>query len=101
MQYFLEKSSVNLHLLQKTYLPIFESSLQPILYNTKPQIMELMGSTVTQVVCGRRHLLCRVGDRILACGYGARGQLGCPHLALALVPTHVPFTLNGDSPVST
>lgn len=31
MQYFLEKSSVNLYLLQKTYLPIFVSSLQPII----------------------------------------------------------------------
>ncbi|KAL0832902.1 hypothetical protein ABMA28_001047 [Loxostege sticticalis] len=62
------------------------------------KVMELMGSTVTQVACGRRHLLCRVGDRILACGYGARGQLGCPHMALALVPTPVPFTPNEESP---
>ncbi|CAG4993690.1 unnamed protein product [Parnassius apollo] len=62
------------------------------------KIMELMGSTVTQVACGRRHVLCRVGDRILACGYGARGQLGCPHMAFALVPTPVPFTPNDDSP---
>lgn len=62
--------------------------------------MELMGSTVTQVACGRRHVLCRVGERILACGYGARGQLGCPHMTFALVPTPVPFTPTDDSPVS-
>ncbi|CAH2071120.1 unnamed protein product, partial [Iphiclides podalirius] len=62
------------------------------------KVMELMGSTVTQVACGRRHVLCRVGDRILACGYGARGQLGCPHMAFALVPTPVLFTPNEDSP---
>lgn len=65
-----------------------------------PQIMELMGSTVTQVACGRRHLLCRVGERILACGYGARGQLGCPHMSFSLVPTPVSFLPNDDSPVS-
>ncbi|XP_049870394.1 probable E3 ubiquitin-protein ligase HERC4 [Pectinophora gossypiella] len=64
------------------------------------KVMELMGSTVTQVACGRRHLLCRVGDRILACGYGARGQLGCPHMAFALVPTPIPFTPNDESPFS-
>ncbi|XP_063377365.1 probable E3 ubiquitin-protein ligase HERC4 [Cydia fagiglandana] len=63
------------------------------------KVMELMGSTVTQIACGRRHLLCRVGERILACGYGARGQLGCPNLSLALLPTPVPFT-PGDSPFS-
>ncbi|XP_047510214.1 probable E3 ubiquitin-protein ligase HERC4 isoform X5 [Pieris napi] len=62
------------------------------------KIMELMGSTVTQIACGRRHVLCRVGDRVLACGYGARGQLGCPHMAFALVPTPVPFTPNDESP---
>ncbi|XP_028027224.1 probable E3 ubiquitin-protein ligase HERC4 isoform X3 [Bombyx mandarina] len=62
------------------------------------KIVELMGSTVTQIACGRRHLLCRVGERILACGYGARGQLGCPHMAFALVPTPVPFTPNDESP---
>ncbi|XP_052749366.1 probable E3 ubiquitin-protein ligase HERC4 isoform X2 [Galleria mellonella] len=61
------------------------------------QVMELMGSTVTQVACGRRHLLCRVGERILACGYGARGQLGCKH-TLALVPTPVSFVPSDDSP---
>lgn len=59
-----------------------------------------MGSTVTQVACGRRHVLCRVGDRILACGYGARGQLGCPHMAFALVPTPVSFAPTDESPVS-
>ncbi|CAB3239386.1 unnamed protein product [Arctia plantaginis] len=64
------------------------------------KIMELMGSTVTQIACGRRHLLCRVGERILACGYGARGQLGCPHMAFSLVPTPVPFTPNDESPFS-
>lgn len=64
------------------------------------KVMELMGSTVTQVACGRRHLLCRVGERILACGYGARGQLGCPHMAFALVPTPVPFTPNDELPFS-
>ncbi|XP_021187331.1 probable E3 ubiquitin-protein ligase HERC3 isoform X2 [Helicoverpa armigera] len=63
------------------------------------KVMELMGSTVTQVACGRRHVLCRVGDRILACGYGARGQLGCPHMAFALVPTPVNFTPNDESPL--
>ncbi|XP_053604119.1 probable E3 ubiquitin-protein ligase HERC4 isoform X3 [Plodia interpunctella] len=62
------------------------------------KVMELMGSTVTQVACGRRHVLCRVGDRILACGYGARGQLGCRRISFALVPTPVPFTPNDDSP---
>ncbi|XP_013171805.1 PREDICTED: probable E3 ubiquitin-protein ligase HERC4 isoform X1 [Papilio xuthus] len=62
------------------------------------KVMELMGSTVTQVASGRRHLLCVVGDRILACGYGARGQLGCPHMTFALAPTPVPFTPNDDSP---
>ncbi|XP_034829545.1 probable E3 ubiquitin-protein ligase HERC4 isoform X1 [Maniola hyperantus] len=71
--------------------------------NTKDElvprkVLELMGSTVTQVVCGRRHMLCRVGERVLACGYGARGQLGCPHLAVALVPTPVPFAPADDSP---
>ncbi|CAH2254500.1 jg25682 [Pararge aegeria aegeria] len=71
--------------------------------NTKDElvprkVLELMGSTVTQVACGRRHMLCRVGDRILACGYGSRGQLGCPHMALALVPTPVNFTPSDDSP---
>ncbi|CAG9559714.1 unnamed protein product [Danaus chrysippus] len=71
--------------------------------NTKDElvprkVMELMGSTVTQVACGRRHMLCRVGERILACGYGARGQLGCPHMAFALVPTPVTFTPNDESP---
>ncbi|KAJ8727556.1 hypothetical protein PYW07_001675 [Mythimna separata] len=64
------------------------------------KVMELMGSTVTQVVCGRRHVLCRVGDRILACGYGARGQLGCPHMSFALVPTPVIFNSTDDSPFS-
>ncbi|CAH0605431.1 unnamed protein product [Chrysodeixis includens] len=63
------------------------------------KIMELMGSTVTQVACGRRHVLCRVGERILACGYGARGQLGCPHIAFALVPTPVPFAPSDESPL--
>ncbi|KAM3967385.1 HECT and RLD domain containing E3 ubiquitin ligase 4 [Aphomia sociella] len=63
------------------------------------KVMELMGSTVTQVACGRRHLLCRVGERILACGYGARGQLGCRH-TFALVPTPVSFTPNDESPFS-
>ncbi|XP_059046133.1 probable E3 ubiquitin-protein ligase HERC4 isoform X2 [Achroia grisella] len=63
------------------------------------QVMELMGSTVTQVVCGRRHLLCRVGERILACGYGARGQLGCRQVS-ALVPTPVSFVPSDDSPFS-
>ncbi|XP_048479250.1 probable E3 ubiquitin-protein ligase HERC4 [Plutella xylostella] len=53
------------------------------------KVMELMGSTVSQVACGRRHLLCLVGTRVLACGYGARGQLGCPHVPVALVPTPV------------
>ncbi|KAI5632182.1 regulator of chromosome condensation (RCC1) repeat domain-containing protein [Phthorimaea operculella] len=62
------------------------------------KIMELMGSCVTQIACGRRHLLCRVGERVLACGYGARGQLGCPHVAFSLTPTPVPFTPNDDSP---
>ncbi|KAJ2952078.1 hypothetical protein O0L34_g4345 [Tuta absoluta] len=62
------------------------------------KIMELMGSTVTQIACGRRHLLCRVGERVLACGYGARGQLGCPHVAFSLVPTPVPFAPGDDSP---
>lgn len=57
-----------------------------------------MGSTVTQVACGRRHALCRVGERVLACGYGARGQLGCPHMAFALVPTPVQFNAQ-DEPV--
>ncbi|XP_023933810.2 probable E3 ubiquitin-protein ligase HERC4 isoform X2 [Bicyclus anynana] len=71
--------------------------------NTKDElvprkVVELMGSTVTQVACGRRHMLCRVGERILACGYGARGQLGCPHMALALVPTPVEFTPTDHSP---
>ncbi|KAL4716608.1 hypothetical protein ACJJTC_008243, partial [Scirpophaga incertulas] len=65
---------------------------------TPRKVLELMGSTVTQLVCGRRHLLCRVGDRIFACGYGARGQLGCPHMAFSLVPTPVHFTLADDSP---
>ncbi|GBP76333.1 Probable E3 ubiquitin-protein ligase HERC3 [Eumeta japonica] len=64
------------------------------------KIMELMGSTVTQVACGRRHLLCRVNERILACGYGARGQLGCPQTPYALVPTPVPFVPNEESPYS-
>ncbi|XP_050562405.1 probable E3 ubiquitin-protein ligase HERC3 isoform X1 [Spodoptera frugiperda] len=63
------------------------------------KVMELMGSTVTQVACGRRHVLCRVGDRILACGYGARGQLGCPHMAFALVPTPVSFAPTDESPL--
>ncbi|CAK1546181.1 unnamed protein product [Leptosia nina] len=62
------------------------------------KIVELMGSTVTQIACGRRHVLCRVGDRVLACGYGARGQLGCPHMTFALVPTPISFTPNDDSP---
>ncbi|XP_038223084.1 probable E3 ubiquitin-protein ligase HERC4 isoform X2 [Zerene cesonia] len=62
------------------------------------KIVELMGSTVTQIACGRRHVLCRVGERVLACGNGARGQLGSPHMAFALVPTPVPFTPNDDSP---
>ncbi|CAG9136700.1 unnamed protein product [Plutella xylostella] len=48
------------------------------------KVMELMGSSVSQVACGRRHLLCLVGTRVLACGYGARGQLGCPHVPVAL-----------------
>ncbi|XP_013200731.1 probable E3 ubiquitin-protein ligase HERC4 [Amyelois transitella] len=64
------------------------------------KVMELMGSTVTQVACGRRHVLCRVGDRILACGYGARGQLGCRRISFALVPTPVTFTPSDDSPFS-
>ncbi|XP_047528623.1 probable E3 ubiquitin-protein ligase HERC4 isoform X1 [Vanessa atalanta] len=62
------------------------------------KVMELMGSTVTQVACGRRHVLCRVGERVLACGHGARGQLGCPHAAVALVPTPVPFAPHDDEP---
>ncbi|XP_072939555.1 probable E3 ubiquitin-protein ligase HERC4 isoform X2 [Epargyreus clarus] len=62
------------------------------------KVMELMGSTVTQVACGRRHALCRVGERVLACGYGARGQLGCPHMACALVPTPVPFNSHDEPP---
>lgn len=65
------------------------------------KVMELMGSTVTQVACGRRHVLYRVGERILACGYGARGQLGCPHMTFALVPTPVPFTTSDDPPNQT
>ncbi|XP_050667406.1 probable E3 ubiquitin-protein ligase HERC4 isoform X2 [Leptidea sinapis] len=62
------------------------------------KIMELMGSTVTQIACGRSHVLCRVGERVLACGYGARGQLGCPHMTFLLVPTPVPIVPTDDSP---
>ncbi|CAH2105537.1 unnamed protein product [Euphydryas editha] len=69
--------------------------MQPVVRANK--VMELMGSTVTQVACGRRHLLVRVGERVLACGHGARGQLGCAHAA-ALVPTPVPFAPRADSP---
>ncbi|XP_066590462.1 probable E3 ubiquitin-protein ligase HERC4 [Prorops nasuta] len=42
------------------------------------QVMELMGSTVTQISCGRRHTLALVSSRgrIYAWGLGGAGQLG-------------------------
>ncbi|XP_011152046.1 probable E3 ubiquitin-protein ligase HERC4 isoform X1 [Harpegnathos saltator] len=42
------------------------------------QIMELMGSTVTQISCGRRHTLALVPSRgrVYAWGLGGAGQLG-------------------------
>ncbi|XP_063703150.1 probable E3 ubiquitin-protein ligase HERC4 isoform X2 [Culicoides brevitarsis] len=39
-------------------------------------VMELMGSTVTQIACGRRHTLVFVRGRIYAFGIGGSGQLG-------------------------
>uniref|UniRef100_A0A336LYC2 CSON004352 protein n=1 Tax=Culicoides sonorensis TaxID=179676 RepID=A0A336LYC2_CULSO len=39
-------------------------------------VMELMGSTVTQIACGRRHTLVFVSGRIYAFGIGGSGQLG-------------------------
>ncbi|VVC96743.1 unnamed protein product [Leptidea sinapis] len=62
------------------------------------KIMELMGSTVTQIACGRSHVLCRVGERVLACGYGARGQLGCPHMTFLVFAggDHSFLVINSD-----
>lgn len=39
-------------------------------------VMELMGSTVTQISCGRKHTLVFVRGRIYAFGIGGSGQLG-------------------------
>ncbi|XP_033239286.1 probable E3 ubiquitin-protein ligase HERC4 isoform X1 [Drosophila pseudoobscura] len=41
-------------------------------------VMELMGSTITQVACGNRHTLAlvRSGGRVYSFGLGASGQLG-------------------------
>lgn len=39
--------------------------------------MELMGSAIIQVVCGRRHMVVVAKNgRVQACGLGAMGQLG-------------------------
>ncbi|XP_026672960.1 probable E3 ubiquitin-protein ligase HERC4 isoform X2 [Ceratina calcarata] len=42
------------------------------------QVMELMGSTVTQISCGRKHTLALVpsGGKVYAWGLGGAGQLG-------------------------
>ncbi|BES87517.1 e3 ubiquitin-protein ligase [Nesidiocoris tenuis] len=46
------------------------------------KVLELMGSTVTQVCCGRRHTLAYIPtrDRIYAFGLGGAGQLGTKQL---------------------
>ncbi|XP_012252634.2 probable E3 ubiquitin-protein ligase HERC4 isoform X1 [Athalia rosae] len=43
------------------------------------KVVELMGSTVTQICCGRRHTLALVPSRgrVYAWGLGGAGQLGC------------------------
>lgn len=46
------------------------------------KVMELMGSTVTQIACGRKHTLAFVAsrDRVYAFGLGSTGQLGTRQL---------------------
>ncbi|XP_049804341.1 probable E3 ubiquitin-protein ligase HERC4 isoform X1 [Schistocerca nitens] len=52
------------------------------------KVMELMGSTVTQVTCGRRHTLALVPSRgrVYAFGLGGAGQLGTKAVLNATTP---------------
>ncbi|XP_017798859.1 PREDICTED: probable E3 ubiquitin-protein ligase HERC4 [Habropoda laboriosa] len=66
------------------------------------QVMELMGSTVTQISCGKRHTLALVSSRgrIYAWGLGGAGQLGNRSTRSIATPqvVHGPWvTINSSS----
>ncbi|GFG40937.1 hypothetical protein Cfor_04032 [Coptotermes formosanus] len=67
------------------------------------KILELMGSTVTQVSCGRRHTLAFVPSRgrVYAFGLGGAGQLGTRTVRSASTPQVVlgPWSSPGGAPV--
>lgn len=56
--------------------------------------MELMGSTISQVVCGRRHTLAflSTGGNVYSFGLGSAGQLG---LSRDVNKTLIPQNING------
>ncbi|KAH3862509.1 probable E3 ubiquitin-protein ligase HERC4 [Dreissena polymorpha] len=61
-------------------------------HDTVPKkVQELMGSTVTQVACGRCHTVAYVTDngRLHSFGQGSNGQLGLEQSGLVALPTNV------------
>lgn len=60
------------------------------------KVMELMGSTVCQIACGRNHMLCTVGNRIMSCGDDRNGQLGLAAFTNVLVPTPINLPSSTD-----
>uniref|UniRef100_A0A914VPX8 HECT domain-containing protein n=1 Tax=Plectus sambesii TaxID=2011161 RepID=A0A914VPX8_9BILA len=55
-------------------------------------VLELMGSTVTRVACGRCHTVVAVNRRMYAFGLGSDGQLGLGSTRNAVTPRPVPDT---------
>ncbi|XP_045467862.1 probable E3 ubiquitin-protein ligase HERC4 isoform X2 [Harmonia axyridis] len=57
------------------------------------QIFELMGSTITQISCGRKHTLAFVpsGGRVYSFGVGGSGQLGLKKISNTSTPQVVKF----------
>lgn len=61
------------------------------------QVMELLGDTCVQLMCGRRHTLVVVSNpcnspprpRLLIFGSGSEGQLGQPNLQRTFLPLNV------------
>ncbi|KAF0289605.1 putative E3 ubiquitin-protein ligase HERC4 [Amphibalanus amphitrite] len=68
------------------------------------QVIELMGSAVSQLICGRQHTLAYVsaggaaGGKVVAFGLGGSGQLGVPDTPLARTPVTVagPWTRTAE-----
>ncbi|KAL4239292.1 putative E3 ubiquitin-protein ligase herc4 [Mactra antiquata] len=55
------------------------------------KVLELMGSTVTQLACGRRHTIVYVANsgRLYSFGSGANGQLGLKTRDIQSIPTNI------------